>query len=140
MEYKVRASLREDMNQGWVWITNTNFSPRSIIKIKNKTNGKSIYCESLKIDSNYIFSYNNNIRTFKINEYDNILTINSWYRKKLGDIKTNSDYSLEIHPSDNYFGKIMACYDHPQIIVRISIWLSIISLFLGCLGFLGLFF
>lgn len=59
MEYRVLAAIRDDLNQGWVWVTNSGLDSRSVVKITNKKNGKSVYCECLEIDDNYLLNYNN---------------------------------------------------------------------------------
>lgn len=53
MEYYIYASLREDINSGWVWLEKPNLESRSVIKIKNLKNSKQIYCEALIIDDNF---------------------------------------------------------------------------------------
>ena len=135
MKYKVLASLREDMNEGWVWIANSKFEPRSVVKIKNHTNGKYIYCECLEIDSNYISIYNNPKR-LRINEKENIITINSWYRIKLGSIKTKNIYDIEIKSANNFYGKFMSCMHHPQIVVRMATILAGLSIIMGIVSLL----
>jgi hypothetical protein len=42
MDYRVLASLRDDLNQGWVWLTNSGLDSRSVVKITNKKNGGSV--------------------------------------------------------------------------------------------------
>jgi hypothetical protein len=46
------------MNEGWVWLSNHGYAPRSIIKIKNKSNGAVVHCEALEIDDNFTQEYN----------------------------------------------------------------------------------
>ena len=62
--YKILASLFEDMNEGWVWVSDLDIPQRSIIKVTNKANKKSAYCEYLKIDENYTTRYNDSPRIF----------------------------------------------------------------------------
>ncbi len=57
MPYKVYAALKDDINSGWVWVGGFDGTQRSIIKIKNEENGKSVYCEFLKIDENFKKQY-----------------------------------------------------------------------------------
>lgn len=129
MEYRVLASLRDDMNQGWVWITKPDIKPRSIMKIKYKNTNKSIYCECLKIDDNYKVVYNKPPREYIQNEAT--ITINEWYRKKLGGISTKTNEELEIIFADNFFGKLQANLQHPQVVVRMATHLALISVVLG---------
>ena len=41
MEYRVLAALRDELNQGWVWVTNSGLESRSVVKITNLKNEKS---------------------------------------------------------------------------------------------------
>jgi len=54
----VLTAMHADMNEGWVWLTESGFVPRSIIKITNKANNKSVFCERLEIDDNFTKEYN----------------------------------------------------------------------------------
>ncbi|MDF4597555.1 RDD family protein [Vibrio parahaemolyticus] len=57
MNYYVLASLAEDINSGWCWIKGSEVSNRSLVQIKNNTNGKSVVCEVLSIDLNFEKKY-----------------------------------------------------------------------------------
>ena len=66
--------------------------------------------------------------------------MNEWYRKRLGGLETKPkiDYPLVIEKADSWYGKIRACLQHPQNVVRIATRLGIISFALGVFGlFLG---
>lgn len=128
--YKVFASLREDLNEGWVWLKKSNVPPRSIICIKNKTNNKKIYCEALQIDDNYLKIYNNSPRKI-ICDPDNAIVINGWYRRLLGNIITKQDHELLIVEANYFWGKMRAAQQHPQLVVRLAIWMAILSIILG---------
>jgi len=131
--YKILAATRVDMNEGWVWISDRNFQPRSVIKITYKKNNKSIYCEALKIDENFIKEYNQPPR-YNINANENTIVMNDWYRKRLGGIKTKQKYDLEISVKNTWWGKLRASTGHPQIVVRHAIWFAFIGLVLGVLS------
>lgn len=133
MEYRVLASLREDLNQGWVWVTNTGLDSRSVVRITNKKNGKSVYCESLEIDDNYLFAYNNRPRE-NIDKTKPTITVSSWYRIKLGGINTKTNHELEVRAANSWWGKTRANLQHPQVVVRMATWLGIISVGLGVIG------
>jgi len=133
MEYNVLASLRDELNQGWVWVTNSGLESRSVVKITNSRNNRSIFCECLEIEDNYIFAYNNPPR-ISINKDEPTITINSWYRKKLGGIETKTIHELEIRSANGWYGRLRANIGHPQVVVRMAVWLSLISLGLGVLG------
>ena len=128
--YKVLASTRLDMNKGWVWVTDKVYPQRSVIQIKNNKNGQSIYCECLEIDKNFKKEYNQSPRIHIQDNQDTII-INAWYRERLGDIETKKIHDLKIKKVNNWWGKFRANIGHPQIIVRLATWLAIISIGLG---------
>lgn len=130
---RIFAALREDTQQGWVWLQSPTLPARSIVKITNPNNGKSIYCEALQIDKNFLSFYSQSIR-ITINDPQNALVISGWYRAALGDLSTKSDVQLYVNPSNSLWGKFKACTDHPQIVVRMAAWLGAIGLFLGVIG------
>lgn len=136
--YRILASLRADMNEGWVWLGKTRPEPRATIRIKNKTNGKKIYCESLEIDNNYLYEYNDPSR-HHIEEKDinAVIIMNGWYRKKLGNLETNREYDLEVEEYNTAFGRLCASLDHPQIVARVATKLGLWSVLLGLLGSVG---
>lgn len=131
---KIYAALREDAQQGWVWLQNSNLPARSIIKITSPNNCKSIYCEALQIDENFLDYYNSNPKTIEIKDPQNALVISGWYRAALGDIPTKSEVNLCIRPCNCLWGKFKACTNHPQVVIRVAAWLGAIGLFLGLIG------
>jgi hypothetical protein len=133
MEYRVLASLRDELNQGWVWVTSSGIDSRSVVKITNKQTKKIIYCECLEIDDNYTFVYNNSPRE-NIDKNKATMTISAWYRENLGGIKTKTNQELEIRVANGWLGKLRANLQHPQVVVRMAVWLAIISVGLGVLG------
>lgn len=124
MNYKIFASLHDELNAGWVWISSSDLPSRSIVKISNPEKGKKVYCEALQIDENFLKKYNDSNR-FHIVDASPSLVINSWYRKRLGDFPTQSCPNLEIKPANKLWGKIWACLHHPQVIVRIATYLGL---------------
>lgn len=130
---KLFAALREDTQQGWVWMRNANLPSRSIVRITNPANGRAIYCEALQIDSNFLMTYNQPPR-IHISNPENVLVINGWYRAALGGLSSQSEIPLDIKPYNSWWGKFQACTDHPQVIVRVASWLGAIGLFLGIVG------
>jgi hypothetical protein len=139
--YRVFPALRADMNEGWVWLGRKNSEPRPVVRITNKTNGKRIYCECLEIDNNYLSEYNQPSR-YRIQEtaINSVVTMNDWYRKKLGNLEKNREYELEIEEYNTAFGKLCACLGHPQTIVRVATKLGLWSVALGVIGIIGAVF
>jgi hypothetical protein len=132
MPYKVYAALKDDINSGWVWVGGFDGTQRSIIKIKNEENGKSVYCEFLKIDENFKKQYVKG-NTIQIENEQNAIIVNEWYRTKL-DVNKNTDVSLSISTENHLIAKFMACIEHPQIVVRLATWLGVVSIALGIIG------
>lgn len=130
---KIFAALREDTQQGWVWLQDSSLQARSIVKITNPTNGNVVYCEALQIDKNFLNTYNQSPR-INIDKPHATLVINGWYRAALGGLSTQSEVSLSVKTSNFWWGKFKACTDHPQIIVRVAAWLGAIGLSLGVVG------
>lgn len=130
---KLFAALREDTQQGWIWLQDTSLPARSVVKITNPANGSVVYCEALQIDSNFLSAYNQSPR-ITISNRETALVINGWYRTALGGLSTQTEVSLKIEPSNSWWGKFKACTHHPQIIVRVAAWLGAIGLFLGIIG------
>lgn len=136
--YKVLASTRTDMNEGWVWLSNQGFAPRSIIKIKNKSNGAVVYCEALEIDENFAQEYNQAPR-LNIDQSEKTIVMNAWYRNRLGGIETKKSHDLTISEANGFWGRFRASTGHPQVVVRLATWLGVISVALGIVG-IGLAF
>ncbi len=131
--YRVLAALRSELNEGWVWLTDAGFEPRSIVKITNRKNYKTIYCECLSIDNNFQFEYNKRPR-ISIKKNEKTIVMNEWYRKRLGGIKTQERHDLQIVSANFLWGKFRACIGHPQVVVRLATWLALTSVVLGGFG------
>ncbi|HIF9184590.1 TPA: hypothetical protein ACX6PV_001551 [Photobacterium damselae] len=136
MDYYILASLAEDINSGWCWIKGSDVLNRSLVQIKNNTNGKSVVCEALSVDRNFEKKYRGSI-SFLANknmlDSSNVVLMNAWYREKLGINKTQSKLDLQISFVTKWcVGKrIKACTMHPQVAVRLSTWLGLIGIFVG---------
>jgi hypothetical protein len=135
MRYSIHAALKEDINSGWVWINQPDFTQRAIVCIKNTASSNKVYSEVLRIDKNFLGDYNtkDSGRIFINNNVPSIVA-NEWYRKKLGGILSKTNLELEITSADNCIGRLFSCFQHPQIIVRVATWLALISVVEGILG------
>lgn len=137
--YSIYASLREDINSGWVWVNIPKFRQRAVVSIYNPVNRKKVYCEVLRIDDNFLSFYNpkdhskdqGRIQIIKDNP---TLVINEWYRKMLGDLNTQTECNLCIEEAENPWGKFHSCIQHPQVVVRVATWLGLISIGLGVIS------
>ena len=131
---KLFAALQDDAHQGWVWLQDSTLPARSVVRITNPANGKSVYCEALQIESNFHAQYNQSPRQ-TIDDASSAIVLGAWYRAALGGLETQSDVSLSITPANSWRGKFSACIHHPQIVVRLAAWLGGIGLVLGVIGF-----
>jgi hypothetical protein len=130
---KLFAAREEDAHHGWVWLQNAAFPARCIVKITNLENRKSIYCEALQIESNFLTQYNQQPR-FPIKDPASSLVIGAWFRARLGGLKPQSEISLKIMPCRSWWAPFKSCTHHPQVVVRLSAWLGGIGLILGIIG------
>jgi hypothetical protein len=132
---KLFAVQRDDVHQGWVWLQDATLPARSIVKITNPANGKSVYCEALQIDDNFLAKYNQPPRCF-ITEPKSALVMAEWFRARLGGIATQADVPLCIKAANNIWDHFRFCTGHPQVVVRLATWLGGIGLLLGVIGLL----
>ena len=134
---KIYAAPEDIIGEGFVWIVKADLPARSIVKITNPSCNRSVFCEALQIEKNFLASYNQNSR-LTITCPASSIVMSAWYRARLGGLETQQDYLLEISAANNYWGKLLACMHHPQIVVRVAVWLGVISVALGVAGvFLG---
>ena len=132
---KIYASLSEHIGEGFVWLRKAGLPTRGIVKITNPDSGRSVFCEALKFEDNFLKKYNQAPR-LNIDNPDLSIVMNGWYRARLGDLKTQCEYPLEIAEANSWCGKIRACMHHPQVVVRVAVWLGLLSVALGVVGVL----
>ncbi len=134
--YIVRTALVEDINNPFIWFSALDCESREIVKITNKTNSKSVWCEIIIAGDNFIDRYNKNKRTINVSRKEPFLVANDWYRKKLGLTK-NEITEVEIIHGLKWSGfvpQLFASYKHPDNTVRLAVDLGFVSLGLGILG------
>lgn len=127
---KVYPALKEHIDIGGIWHNFEKLPARCTIKLVYKN--KTIYCESLYIDDNFIRLYNKDPRQF-IDKNTKSIVISEWYRLKLG-ISKHHEYGFEYRKNRNLINNIKASLTHPQLAIRISVWLGIVSVILGMVG------
>jgi hypothetical protein len=141
--YRLYAALHEDIAEGFVWLKQADLPARSVVKIARSGSGRtpSVFCEALQFEKNFLTRYNNHTeRICKINGEDeaSALVINHWYRTKLGKpgqpLETKNDYRLEITPANSLRGRLCACLQHPQVVVRVATLLGLIAFAMGLVG------
>jgi hypothetical protein len=130
MQLTVFPALNEDISSGWVWVPSLMEGSRLSVKITNLANERSIYCEVLQIDKNFIARYNQPPRN-DIDKPDQSIVMCQWYRHKLG-IQSGECVDLKISLIEFCpYGYIRGCLDHPQLINRVAVWLGLLGVFLA---------
>ena len=132
---RIYASFDDDISEGFVWLKKPGLPARSLVKIRNPASGRSVVCEALQFEGNFLHRYNQSPR-FTIDDQQSSIVMNGWYRACLGGLETQKEYTLEITGVRSWWGKMRACMDHPQIVVRLAIWLGVLSVSLGVVGVL----
>lgn len=140
-KYQIYAALHTEENDGWVWLRFKDAGipdnlTRPVIRIRSKASDEIVYCEARNIDKNYEYRYTTR-KTTRCLVDDPLIIINEWHRKKLclGGREKKNGSELLIVVCNDCLGRIFACFDHPQVIVRIAITISIISVGLGIIAF-----
>jgi hypothetical protein len=140
--YQVHTALREDFNQGWIWIRSNDLlrrieGSRKIVRIRKSERKNGVYCEAVWADDFYI-------REFKIIDpmtADCQIFMGKWYRHRL-EVEKGQRVELAIDfPGrvQKIFWQFRACLQHPQVVVVLATALGIIAVGLGIIGFgLGL--
>src|SRR5258708_4407361 len=132
---KIYATLSDHLGEGFVWLAKPGLAPRCVVKITNPQSNRTVYCEALQFDENFLTRYNQHPRITISNEEASIV-MGSWYRARLGNLETQKDYPLEIVSANSWPAKLRMCVGHPQLVVRVAVWLGIISVALGGVGVL----
>jgi hypothetical protein len=141
-QFKIYAALNEDVNQGWVWLQKSQLplgSPqRSIVKLSASATSKHTYCETRLIDKNFINRYNESSHTKNIDESDLILVAAEWYQIHLG-IENDDEAEIKVTSANHFCGRIYACLDHPQVVVRVATILGLVAVALGLIPIIPFF-
>ncbi len=128
----IYATQREHVSDGFVWLKESDLPSRCIVRIKNPATRKVVYCEALQIEENFLRGYNKPPRrSIGPSEMDRALVMGRWFRWRLGDLKTKTEYLLQIESCNGWWGKFRACTHHPQVVVRVAVWLGMVSVALG---------
>ncbi len=132
-ETKIYASLDDHIGEGFVWLQRPGLPARCVVKITNPEAKRAVFCEALQLEENFLKRYNHPPR-YTIKHPGSSMVMSAWYRIRLGGLETQREYALEVTAADSWCGKIRACVHHPQIVVRVAVWLGLLSVVLGALG------
>ncbi len=140
--YEVHTALRDDLNEGWVWVRDSGLEDqlqdqRRIVRIE--FNSKKVYCEALYADKYYLKRFNERRVKDELTEIPSnkdLVFINGWYRQRLG-IPRNpcSEQDLQIAIAKfPVLSQFCACLQHPQSVVFLATVLAILGVGLGIIG------
>jgi hypothetical protein len=145
--YIVRAALRDEANEGWIWAD--GFPSRTVVKITNHEERgwalrrpPSVVCEVRQFDRNFIGHYNSGPRyLIPENERQPTLVLSQWYRDALGGFGTTAEddvkgrVRLVVKPMRMPgWRSLRAACQHPDIVVRLGTRLGVLGTWLGVVG------
>ncbi len=130
---KIYASLDDHIGEGFVWLQRSGLPARCVVKITNPETRRAVFCEALQLEENFLKRCNQ-LPRYTISDPGSSIVMSAWYRTRLGGLQTQGEYALEVKAAYSWFGKIRACLHHPQIVVRVAVWLGLVSVALGALG------
>lgn len=137
-KFKILAALKEDINSPSIWVKDNDIATRTLAKVSNIQESKSVWVELQIIDGNFLKHYNSSSQRLNIND-ENCLVVNQWYRNKLG-IRSKEKFDLSIEPNSSPiafpFRQMQAALNHPDSSIRICADLAIVSVVLGVFGLL----
>ncbi len=133
MTYELHTAIWDDIESGSIWISAPALTSRTIVHVRNTLNNQSLRCEVKMVDAYYLKRFSEQTgRT--VDETSPQVFINAWYRKALGVTAREGPIELEIVADDSLRGKVRACLQHPQVVVRIATILGLWSVALGVIG------
>jgi hypothetical protein len=135
MKYKIYAALAEEENEGWVWFKTPKLNTRTLVKLHSSKTRRTVFCQSRKIDDNFLKRYNECPRIRIQNGKEEPLVIGEWYRDALGGFDTQTEVDVEISPLKiPLWRELRAACHHPDIVARIGTRLGILGAWLGIIG------
>jgi hypothetical protein len=138
-DYIIRAALHEETNDGWVWMCGRDTPcSRTVVAIRNPSNGCRVYTEVRKIEDNFLTKYHENPRRIPLLRSQNTIVMAEWYREALGIGKTDQDNKKGrvqlCVKSCPWWGSLRAACHHPDPVVRLGTRLGVLGTWLGLVG------
>ncbi len=132
--YQVFAGLHEESKEGWIWLSPGHEHLSDYVRVRNPGTSKSVVCERRLLDENFRSFYNQRGGTIALPDLGDVVVMNWWFRKHLGDIATQADVRLDVASATWWESHITASWHHPHPAVRVGLTLGFISVGLGFLG------
>ena len=132
--YEVHQSLREDLNEGSIWLLDPSLCPqirnkRRIVKISR--GAASVCCEALYATEDYLGRRRWGGKDQK-HPGHRMIFLSGWYRAHLridGPPGTRAELKIDLGNYAQQLGwQVAACIDHPQVAVFLSTILGVIGL------------
>src|SRR5262245_51502938 len=129
--FHIRAALHEESTNGWVWChKQANIRPRTLVKIENLRNGRSVICEHREIDDYFLDTYNsrkaNSVAPLQLD--GNPIVMSFWYRSALEIPAIGGYEDLKLSPAPKYLGALRAGAEHADPAVRLGTRLGMLGL------------
>lgn len=134
--YRVFASIHSDSRSSEIWTTNKNIKTKLVKVTSDVPKSESIIVSHRKIEKNFRSLYNKkDSGRLSIHEDKDSIVISEYYRDKL-KISTKQDFKLNIVQIEWFFIYYQLRYlrEHPNDVVRITYWLTIIAFVIGFLS------
>jgi hypothetical protein len=139
--YVIHSSLRDDMNEGWIWIRHLQKDldgKRRIVRVTAAT-GKRTFCEALYADDWYMEKWHQRWKAAGQPvppAGEKLAFISSWYRSRLGIGLGQENLTIEYceNPAGPFLWQLHACFQHPQLVVVLATVLAVVGLGLGILA------
>jgi hypothetical protein len=140
-KYIIRAAMRDEANEGWVWMD--GHPSRTIVRITRDALKRSVICQTRQFDKNFLKSYNDKAseRQPLVLGHDTIV-MSSWYRDALGGFETTDrddttgrvELNVESYNRWLPWAQLRAASHHPDMAVRLGTRLGALGLWLGLLS------
>jgi hypothetical protein len=133
-KFYIQAALHDESSSGWIWASQPGLLARSLVKITNKRNNKSIICEYREIDQYFAKTYNqasDEKGAEGLQSDKKPIVISLWYRHALGIGSERIYEELSIDPVSSILSTIRAGSQHPDQMVRLATGLGMVGVWLG---------
>lgn len=137
--YEIHTSLWQEINEGHIWIKDTELKKelearRHIVRVG--LSHKKVYCEALYAGERDIKRFKEHLNSAGDLEKDNLIFINRWYRMRLGieDLRPKPLTICLRSAVSSFSWPLLACFQHPQVVVRVATVLAMIGFGLGLIG------
>jgi len=137
VNYSVLWALREDFNEGWIWIRDSDLRARVELSrpiVRIRVGKKTAYCEAVWAGESYFNRFR--AAAGDIAPSSRVVFISDWYRRRLGIATGEADLDIQFsrRPLSRAVWRLLACFQHPQVVVVLATSLGIIGVGLGVMG------